>query len=137
MWGEGGAVNGNGQSMFLDDIAFTYDGFVQNPSAWSVSAEFDHHFNPQLSLSLEGSVGGITWGNQVATSDVSNSTSWLIGAVGHYDPVVNLDFEIEVLYQSTHTAQPNNWAYNGAGTTAAWHSDADGVAARFEVTRSW
>ena len=60
-------------------------------------------------MSLEGSVGGVNWSNQVATADVSNSTSWLVGAVGNYDPVANLDFELEVLYQSTHTAAEQLW----------------------------
>ena len=34
---------------------------------------------------------------------VSNSTTWLIGGVAHWDPVKNLDFEFELLYQSTTT----------------------------------
>jgi len=135
IWGEAGAINGNGQSMFLYDIGYNYDGSVQNPTAWSVSAEFDHHFNPQLSASIEGSVGGIQWSHQLNTpgfySDLSNSTSWLIGFVGHYDPVTNLDFELEIFYQDTHTDAPNS------ANPALWHSDANGVAGRFEVTRSW
>jgi len=131
MWGENGAVNGNGQAMFLQDIGFNYDNSVMNPTAWSVSAEFDHHFNPQVTVSLEGSVGGVNWSNQIKTSDLANSTSWLIGGVGHYAPVAGLDFEFELLYQDTHTDTPNS------ANPVAWHANADGVAARFEVTRSW
>jgi hypothetical protein len=131
MWGEGGAVNGNGQAMFLDDIAANSDGTWSNPTAWSVTAELDHHFSPQLSASLAGSVGGISYSNKIATSDVADSKSWLIGFVGHFDPVTNLDFELEIFYQDTHTTAPNS------AIVGAWHTDADGVAARFEVTRSW
>ena len=90
------------------DIGFNSDGSWSTPTAWSVTAEFDHHFNPQLELSIEGSVGGVNWSNQIATSDVSNSTSWLIGGVGNWTPVTNLTFTLEVLYQSTETDAPNS-----------------------------
>jgi hypothetical protein len=131
MWGENGAVNGNGQAMFLADIAGNSDGTWSTPTAWSITAELDHHFNPQLEFSLEGSVGGVSWSNQIATSDVSNSTSWLIGGVGNWVPVTNLTFTLEVLYQSTQTDAPNS------AVTAPWHKDADGVAGRFYITRAW
>jgi len=131
MWGENGATNGNGQAMFLQDIGFNYDNSIMTPTAWSVSAEFDHHFNPQLELSIEGSVGGVTWSHQIATSDLSNSNSWLIGGVGNWTPVTNLTFTLEVLYQSTETDAPNS------ANAAVWHKDADGVAGRFYITRAW
>ncbi len=134
MWGENGAVNGNGQQMPLAD---TYYNAVSNtweaPHAWSVSAEFDHTFNPEFTASLEGSVGGVNWNGQNSATAVSNATSWLVGGVAHYDPVKNLDFEFELLYQNSQTNRPNSFTTAGAG----YNGNADGAAARFEITRSW
>jgi Porin subfamily len=132
MWGENGAVNGNGQQMALADTYYNGTGF-QKPSMWSVTAEFDHTFTPEITGSIEASYGGVQWGSGTDVSVVSNAQSWLVGAVGHYDPVKNLDFELEVLYQGTNNTTPNLYAT----TNTPWHGNADGVAARFEITRSW
>jgi len=137
MWGENGAVNGNGLQMANADIYYYGAGIWQNPTAWSVSAELDHHFTPQFSGSIEGSVGGIDWNNKQTWSMVSNSTSWLIGVVAHYQPLGTnaLDFEFELFYQAARSDQPNGWVASAAVPT--FHGDADGFAARFEVTRNW
>jgi hypothetical protein len=139
MWGENGAVNGNGQSMFLYDTYFNADGSVAKPRAWSISATADHHFSPELTFSPEFSYGGINWTGTNAGSLVSDSTSWLIGGVAHYDPVTNLDFEVELLYQNTHTDKPNGYLSGipGGGNTISWKSNADGFAGRFEITRNF
>ena len=70
MWGENGAVNGNGQAMAMADTYYNGIGW-QTPDAWSVSAEFDHTFNPEFTGSLEGSIGGINWGSGNSLSAVS------------------------------------------------------------------
>ena len=67
-----------------------------------------------------------------AAMGLSNSTSFLLGPVFHYDPVKNLDFEFELLYQGTKTDRPTNLV---VGTP--WDGQANGFAARFEVTRSF
>jgi hypothetical protein len=66
---------------------------------------------------------------------VSNSYSWLGGVVAHWDPVKNLDFEFELLYQYANTQQPNGFI--PGATNPTWVRVGDGFAARFEVTRSW
>ena len=143
MWGENGAVNGNGQKMALADAYFDPNGnggfgAWSTPTAWSISAELDHHFTPEFTGSLEGSVGGVNWSSTSALSTVYNGTSWLIGGVAHWDPVKNLDFEFELLYQSTHNSQPNGFvAGDGVTSNATWQGNASGAAARFEITRSW
>jgi hypothetical protein len=129
-------LSGNGQAPGLYDLGANYNGTWQKPDAWTVTGEIDHHFNPQVSGSLVGSVGGIHWNNQIkgvagVGSDLSNATAWLIGGVGHYTPVTNLDFEIEVFYEEINTSKPQS------AVGSAWHGDTDGLAARFEVTRSW
>ena len=94
MWGENGAVNGNGQAMFIGDTYSNLNGSWATPTAWSVAATADFHFSPQVSLSPEVAYGQVNWSGTNATSLVSNSKSWIFGAVGHYDPVPGLDFEL-------------------------------------------
>ena len=94
-----GTVNDNaGQQFAAADTYYNGTGW-QTPTAWSISAEFDHTFTPEFTGSIEGSYGGVNWSNGTAASVVSNATTWLVGGVGHYDPVKNLDFELELLYQ--------------------------------------
>jgi hypothetical protein len=131
MWGENGQVNGNGTQMALADTYFNPSGVgVATPKIWSVSSEVTHHFSPEFSGSLEGSYGQVRWTGTDFSSVVSDSNTWLAGVVAHWDPVKNLDFEFELLYQYAHTDAPNNFA-------PIWHPVGDGFAARFEVTRSW
>jgi len=136
MWGENGAVNGNGQQMALADTALNPDGVTwATPTAWSVSATLDHHFSPEFTLSPEASYGEVNWSGTNAASMVSNSTTWLAGAVAHWDPVKAIDFEFELLYQNTHTSTPNGFI--PGATNLTWQPNADGFAARFEVTRNF
>ncbi len=142
MWGENGAVNGNGQQMALSDAYFDPAangglGAWSTPTAWSISAELDHHFTPEFTASLEGSVGGINWSSTSAYSLIYNSTTWLIGGVAHWDPVKNLDFEFELLYQSSSSSRPNGFVYVPGVSNANWEGGSTGAAARFEITRSW
>jgi len=135
MWGEEGAVNGNGQPMAVADAFSNGDGTWATPTAWSVTAWANFTVNPQVTIGFEGSVGGLEWTNKTSAatgSPLSNSTSFLLGPVFHYDPVKNLDFEFEILYQGTKTDRPTNLV---VGTP--WESKADGFAARFEVTRNF
>jgi hypothetical protein len=137
MFGELGAVSGNGQQMAIAD---TYENPSGNsfatPQAWSVSAEFDHHFTPEITASLEGSYGQVRWQGTDLSSVVSNSNSWLVGVVAHWIPVTNLDFEFEVLYQNSQTQTPNGFT-TAPGTNLTFQGLGDGFEGRFEVTRNW
>ena len=136
MWGENGAVNGNGQQMAIADTYLNPNGVTwSKPTDWSVASEITHHFSPEFSGSLEGSYGQVRWTNTTATAMVSNSNTWLGGVVAHWDPVKNLDFEFELLYQYANTLQPNGFV--PGATNTSWQRVGDGFAARFEVTRSW
>jgi hypothetical protein len=178
MWGENGMVNGNGQQMAVaDTYANSFPcGYYSRcvtwatPTAWSVSATMTHYFTPEISISPLASYGQINWSNNSPNwtpsnglgfpgynrygSTVSNSTSWIAGLVGHWDPVKNLDFEMEVLYQDTHTNQPDGFkganydesCFSGGsgfhgkgiyGQNCSWHGDSSGFAARFEMTRNF
>ena len=95
MFGELGAVSGNGQQMAIAD---TYENPSGNsfakPEMWTVSAEIDHHFSPQFVGSLEGSYGQVRWQNTDFSSVVSNSNSWLVGVVAHWIPVDESRFRV-------------------------------------------
>jgi hypothetical protein len=145
MWGENGAVNGNGQAMAIGDAFYNADGSWATPTAWSISAWANFQISPQVTWGFEGSYGQVNWSGGSAGwngvgSTLYDSRSFLIGTVAHYDPVKNLDFEFELLYQNTQSDTPAGYVAAPAGSvfgTTAWHGDADGFAARFEVTRSF
>ena len=161
MWGENGQVNGNGQPMFMQDAFFNpVTNSWSKPTAWSVSALIEHHFTPQFYLDLEGSVGQLKWSNQgggcsiiglagcttasFATGAISPSaTTWLVGADLGWNPVTNLNFDLELMYQSTNQSAPAGFLgtiYNWGQTNqffvpGDWHGVSDGFAGRLRITR--
>jgi hypothetical protein len=161
MWGENGQVNGNGQPMFMQDAFFNpITNSWSKPTAWSISALIEHHFTPQFYLDLEGSVGQLKWNNQgggctyvgLAGCTLANfaqgaispsATTWLIGADLGWNPVTNLNFDLELMYQSTNQSAPNGFLgtiYNWGQTNqffvpGDWHGTSDGFAGRFRITR--
>ncbi len=161
MWGENGQVNGNGQPMYLADAFFNpLTNAWATPRAWSVTGIFEHHFTPQFYVDIEGSVGGIKWSNQnggpcygivvsaatcaagnVATGALSPSaTSWIIGADLGWNPVTNLNFDLELMYQSTQQQRPSGFlgtVYNNGAFVpfGGWQGNSDGFAGRLRITR--
>lgn len=160
MWGENGQVNGNGQPMYMADAFFNpITNQWSKPTAWSVSALIEHHFTPQFYLDLEGSVGQLKWSNmgggctilgfgcgiaQFANGPISPSaTTWLVGADLGWNPVTNLNFDLELMYQSTNQSAPSgflgtvyNWGQaNEFFVPGNWHGVSDGFAGRFRITR--
>jgi Porin subfamily len=160
MWGEGGQVNGNGQPMYLSDAFFNpITNQWSTPTAWSVTALIEHHFTPQFYLDLEGSVGQLKWSNmgggcyilgfgcgvaQFAQGPLSPSaTTWILGADLGWNPVTNLNFDLELMYQSTNQSAPSGFlgtVYNWGQTNqffvpGDWHGVSDGFAGRLRITR--
>ena len=161
MRGENGQVNGNGQPMYMQDAFFNpITNQWSKPTAWSVSALIEHHFTPQFYLDLEGSVGQLKWSNQgggcglfsvgcAVSSGVTgalspSATTWLVGADLGWNPVNNLNFDLELMYQSTNQSTPSGFlgtVYNTGGAAGAvfvpgdWHGVSDGFAGRFRITR--
>ena len=160
MWGENGQVNGNGQPMFMQDAFFNpITNQWSTPTAWSVSALIEHHFTPQFYIDLEGSVGQLKWSNmgggcyilgfgcgvaQFAQGPLSPSaTTWLVGADLGWNPVTNLNFDLELMYQSTNQSAPSgflgtvyNWGQsNEFFVPGDWHGVSDGFAGRLRITR--
>jgi hypothetical protein len=160
MWGENGQVNGNGQPMYMQDAFFNpLTNQWSKPTAWSISALLEHHFTPQFYIDLEGSVGQLKWSNQgggctfeLASCLIAQgvqgplsptATTWLIGADLGWNPVNNLNFDLELMYQSTNQATPSgflgtiyNWGQpNQFFDPGNWHGTSDGFAGRFRITR--
>jgi porin-like protein len=145
MWD--GTPNDNGLAPNFGDTYFaaaspTVFGFA-TPTAWSVGATFEHHFSPQFSIDPEFSYGELHWANNQGQLP-SNTNMFIVGAAAHWDPVPQLDFEFELLYENIHQDTPANWLapppggfVNGVFKVPYPANNADGVAGRFEVTRSF
>jgi hypothetical protein len=144
MWGENGAVNGNGLAMSVGDNYFAGLNAAgaqvwSKPTAWSLTATAEHHFSPAFSFDPEVSYAQLNWSSSLGQLS-SNSTSWIVGGVAHWDPVPQLDFELELLYQNTHQSTPGLYTPKTGtidGKLAAFPATSDGFAGRFEVTRSF
>ena len=161
MWGENGQVNGNGQAMAMYDTWWNpLTNQWSSPTAWSISGLLEHHFTPQFYLNLEGSVGQLKWSNQGGGCYVlgfgcglaqavqgglsPSATTWLLGADLGWMPVTNLNFDLELMYQSTNQEKPSGFLgtiYNAGGVGGAvfvpgdWHGTSDGFAGRLRITR--
>jgi Porin subfamily len=157
MWGEWGQVNGNGQPMFLPDAYFNaFTNQWSTPTTWSVSALFEHHFTPQFYIDLEGSVGGYSWNNmgggcylygagcglaQFVNGALSpHGTAYLIGADIGWNPVTNLNFDLELMYEAVTQAKPSGFIgtyYSNSNVflPGAWEGNSSGFAGRFRITR--
>ena len=143
MWGENGAVNGNGLAMTVGDTYYAGVNAAGNavwstPTAWSVGATFEHHFSPVFSIDPQASYAELHWNGSLGELS-SNSTSWIVGAIAHWDPVPLLDFSLELMYQNTHQSTPGNWGTVGTvdGKLASFKNDVDGFAGRFYITRNF
>jgi hypothetical protein len=146
--GGAGSWTGNGLAASVGDTYYAgVDPAGNNvwatPTTWTIGASAEHHFSPQFSLDPEFSYVELHWsGTQGQLS--TNTQSFIGGVVAHWDPVPLLDFEVDLLYQSTHQSTPGNW---GAGTIinangvvvtpAAFKSNNDGFTGRLQISRNW
>src|SRR5579863_6122379 len=139
MWGEMGQVGGNGIAMSGADTYYYINaagaGVWATPQAWSSSATAEHHFSPVFSFDPEASYGEIHWSSTGGTLS-QNAQSWLVGGVFHWDPVPHIDFELELLYQSTQNSAPSLYSAAANGGVG-WVGTSDGFAGRFQVTRDF
>ncbi len=130
MVNENGQVNGNGQQQFLADAYF--NGLTWGtPSAWSIAAYFEHHMTPQFYVYPEASLARLSWSDSGGLISPT-MTTWIAGADIGWAPVTNLNFDIELMAQSTDQAKPA--AYAGAN---AWVANSSGFAGRLRIQRSF
>ena len=129
-------TNGNGIAMPVADAFSNGDGTWATPEAWSLTALGEFHFGPNWSLDPEVSYLNLHWTGLTTGLIAAQSESWIGGGVIHWDPVPHLDFNLEVLYQTTHQSTPA--AYSAiANGGLPWHATTDGVESRFEITRDF
>jgi hypothetical protein len=151
MWGENGAVNGNGLAMSVGD---TYYAAGKNaagvpvstwatPTTWMIGGTYEHHFSPVFSLDPQASYVQLNWSNSLGQLS-NNSESFIIGGVAHWDPVPLLDFSFELMYQNTHQSTPGNWVSPAGanvgkidGVVSSFKNNTDGVAGRVYITRNF
>jgi hypothetical protein len=149
--GENGQVNGNGQPMYMSDAYFNpLTNQWATPRAWSVSMLAEHHWTPTIYTDLEASVGGIKWSGQngsvltttgpIGTGQISPSAfTYLIGADIGWNPVTNLNFDLELMYQHVSQDAPSGNIgtifSSGAFVPGAWEGDSSGFQGRLRVTR--
>ncbi len=148
MWGENGQVNGNGQPMYMADAYYNpFTNQWSKPTAWSVSGLLEHHWTPQFYTDLEASIGGLEWSNMsggcslllgptlcplagsVAGPLSKSATTWLIGADLGWNPVTNLNFDLELMYQGR-TSRSRPASSGPTILTAKCSSRATGTATR-------
>jgi len=152
MNGENGQVNGNGQPMILADSYFNpLTNSWSTPTAWSVSGLLEHHWTPTIYTDLEASVGQMLWSGMsggVCTIGVGctgtgvlspHTTTWLIGADVGWNPVTNLNFDLELMYQHTNQNAPSGNIGtifgSGAFVPGAWQGTSAGFEGRLRITR--
>ena len=152
MNGENGQVNGNGQAMVLGDSYFNpLTNSWSTPRAWSVSTLIEHHWTPTIYTDLEGSIGGINWSGQsggfctvgvgcTGTGVISpHAFTWLVGADIGWNPVTNLNFDLELMYQHvTQDAPSGNIGTilgSGAFIPGQWQGNSAGFQGRLRITR--
>src|ERR1700677_4063874 len=152
MNGENGRANDNGQAMVLGDSYFNpLTNNFSTPRAWSVSTLIEHHWTPTFYTDLEGSIGGINWSGQsggfctigvgcTGTGVISPHTfTWLVGADIGWNPVTNLNFDLELMYQHvTQDAPSGNIGTilgSGAFIPGQWNGDSGGFQGRLRITR--
>jgi hypothetical protein len=147
MWGENGAVNGNGLAMSVGDTYYAGLNAAgqpvwSTPTTWTVGGTYEHHFSPEFSLDPQASYVNLNWSGSLGQLS-SNSESWIVGGVGHWDPVPLLDFAFELMYQNTHQSTPGNWVVAGKnvgtinGIASSFVNNTDGLAGRFYITRNF
>jgi hypothetical protein len=148
---ENGQVNGNGQAMFLADSYFNpLTNSWSTPTAWSVSTLIEHHWTTAFYTDFEGSIGGIDWSGQngsycagvvcTGTGVISPHTfTWLVGADLGWNPVTNLNFDLELMYQGVYQDRPSAFigtVFNdGAFVPGAWEGNSGGFQGRLRITR--
>jgi hypothetical protein len=151
MNGENGQVNGNGQPMILADAYFNpLTNSWSTPRAWSVSGLLEHHWTPTFYTDLEASVGGLNWSNMngstcllatcTGTGVLSpHAITYLLGADIGWNPVTNLNFDLELMYQHVNQDRPTALVgtvlNTGAFVPGQWEGDSSGFQGRLRITR--
>jgi hypothetical protein len=131
-WGEGDTginVNGNGTLYQFGDAYWTGSRWA-TPDAWTIAATGDFKAGPNFTITPIASYGGITYNGSVPLIS-KKATVFDGGAVLDWSPVHNLDFALDLVYETSHQSTPV--AYIGP----KFISNSDGFNGRLRITRSF
>jgi len=109
-----------------------WDAVVTGPtsmsltSGWSLTAGYEHRWNPQWKTSLWGDYGSIRYSSGAnlvlagaPTTGSANWTLWQIGSRTVWTPVSNLDLSVEIMYNHMDTAYSGLAVVTSGGVTTA------------------
>ncbi len=123
--------NGNGANFLFTDAYDTAGGGFIEPTSWSVASHLTWVLSPQFSISPEISYGQIDYGSGAAFIP-QKLTAWMGGAIAHWDPVTNLDFQLDAIYVSAKETRPTALL---PGTP--WQTKSDGFFGRLAIARTF
>jgi hypothetical protein len=127
---DGAAVNGAYGPAFDAVQTAAGTGNLDLTKAWSVTAGFEHVWNPQWKTSLYGAYGSVSYSGAASTAIGAGGdadwSAWNLGTRTVWTPVANLDLSVDIVYNKI------NGAYSNAGT-----DDYDFVAGIFRVQRNF
>jgi hypothetical protein len=134
---DGAAVNGAYGPAFDAVQTAAGTGNLDLTKAWSVTAGFEHRWNPQWKTSLYGAYGEVNYSgaasaaiNAFGGGASTGSADWSgynFGTRTVWTPVANLDLSVDIVYNKVNTA------YDGVAGT----NDYDFVAGIFRVQRNF
>jgi hypothetical protein len=123
------------------DAVVTGTDSLDLTKGWSVTAGFEHRWNPQWKTSLYGNYGEFNYSSTAgaviaANNTVTGSTDadwsmWQIGSRTVWTPVANLDLSVDLLYTDVSTA------FGGGVKSAAPLKDNDIFSAIFRAQRNF
>jgi hypothetical protein len=141
-WGEqdqGFNTNGNGTLFPMADAIHSSDEGFTLSNAWSAAAQLTWKLSPNFEIDPEVAYASVDYGSTAANYWSyflsQKATAWWVGAVFDWSPVKNLDFALDVVYESSHQSTPYFWSTYS--TSGPWKADSDGFNARFHVVRSF
>jgi hypothetical protein len=109
----GAGVNNNNQGglFILSDEYFNPfanggAGAWAVPTAWDAAAVLTYYISPQFEIRPLITYGEVDYGSNASFDLSQKLTSWLGGGVIDWIPVTNLDFSLDLLYQTVHQSSP-------------------------------
>jgi hypothetical protein len=126
--------NGNGPTFPLFDAVQSGLGAWAEPTSWSVASHLLFQFNPQFSFEPQIAYASISYGNNVPF--ISNQVkAWMGGVIAHWDPVTNLDFQLDLIYVDSSESVPTAFVPSVAQPT--WQTRSDGFFGRLAIARTF
>jgi len=123
-WGTGLNLNGNGLLYQISDIYQGSGGVTSIPTTWGAAAVAEFHLSPQFEIAPEISYAQITWSNRMIGTRAleGDASSWFGGAAFNYTPVTNLTFNLDVVYQSSHSDASVFTGATPAANDSGWNA---------------